>query len=51
MKVIPIYSWNKNLHMMQLSRTNFMKQPWAGGVTLLVCVVIAMLLAPTLPCR
>jgi len=30
---------------MKLSRTNFQKQPWASGVTLLVCVIIAMLLA------
>ena len=45
MKLIPTYSWNKNLHIMHQSRMNFMKQPWAGGVTLLVCVVIAMLLA------
>lgn len=30
---------------MKLSQTNFQKQPWAGGVTLLVCVIIAMLLA------
>ncbi|MBP5477832.1 MAG: Na+/H+ antiporter NhaA, partial [Bacteroidaceae bacterium] len=30
---------------MGLSWKNFMNQPWAGGVTLLVCVIIAMLLA------
>ena len=30
---------------MKISQTNFMKQPWAGGVTLLVCVIVAMLLA------
>ena len=30
---------------MKLSQSNFRKQPWAGGVTLLVCVIIAMLLA------
>ena len=36
---------------MKISQTNFMKQPWASGVTLLVCVIIAMLLAnlPVLP--
>ncbi len=45
MRIIPIYSWNKSLHMMKLSRVSFMNQPWAGGVTLLICVIIAMLLA------
>ncbi len=30
---------------MTLSGTSFMNQPWAGGVTLLVCVIVAMLLA------
>ena len=49
MRLIPIYSWNKGLHTMKLSRVSFMKQPWAGGVTLLLCVVVAMLLA-NLPC-
>lgn len=45
MRLIPIYSWNKSLHKMKLSRLSFMNQPWAGGVTLLVCVIVAMLLA------
>jgi len=45
MKLIPIYTWNKGLHGMNLSWKNFMNQPWAGGVTLLICVIIAMLLA------
>lgn len=45
MRLIPIYSWTKGLHSMKLSRVNFMNQPWASGVTLLVCVIIAMLLA------
>ncbi len=30
---------------MNLSYKNFMNQPWAGGVTLLACVIVAMLLA------
>jgi len=30
---------------MKLSGQKFMAQPWAGGVTLLACVVVAMLLA------
>lgn len=45
MRLIPIYKWNKGLHTMKLSRKSFMNQPWAGGVTLLICVIIAMLLA------
>jgi len=45
MRLIPIYTWNKGLHSMNLSGKNFMNQPWAGGVTLLLCVIVAMLLA------
>ncbi len=45
MRLIPLYTWNKGLHSMKLSGKNFMNQPWAGGVTLLLCVIIAMLLA------
>lgn len=45
MRLIPIYRWNKGLHTMKLSGKNFMDQPWSGGVTLLLCVIIAMLLA------
>ena len=45
MRIIPLYKWNKGLHTMKLSQTQFMNQPWAGGVTLLACVIVAMLLA------
>ena len=45
MRIIPIYSWNKGLHKMSLSGKSFMNQPWAGGVTLLVCVIVAMVIA------
>ena len=45
MRLIPLYTWNKGLHSMKLSSKNFMNQPWAGGVTLLLCVIVAMLLA------
>lgn len=45
MRLIPIYTWNRNLHSAHRSGINFMNQPWAGGVTLLLCVVVAMLLA------
>ncbi len=40
-----MYTWNKRLHGMGLSWKTFMNQPWAGGVTLLLCVIVAMLLA------
>lgn len=45
MRLIPLYTWTKGLHSMKLSRKSFMGRPWAGGVTLLCCVIIAMLLA------
>jgi len=45
MKLIPTYTWTKGLHSMKEGSQNYMKQPWASGVTLLACVVIAMLLA------
>lgn len=45
MTLIPLYKWTKGLHTFELSRVNFMNQPWASGITLLACVIIAMLLA------
>ena len=45
MSLIPIYWWNKEVHNFRISQDRFSKQPWANGVVLLVCVVIAMLLA------
>lgn len=45
MRIIPIYSWNKSLHRLNLTGKHFIHQPWAGGVTLLCCVIVAMLLA------
>lgn len=45
MRLLPLYTWNKGLHSMRLSQNRFMEQPWAGGVTLLACAIIAMLLA------
>ena len=45
MKLIPIYWWNKEIHNFRISQDKFSKQPWANGVVLLACVVIAMLLA------
>ena len=45
MRLIPSYSWTKGLHTMKLSQQAFMLRPWASGVTLLACVIVAMLLA------
>ena len=45
MALIPIYWWNKEVHNFKISQDSFRKQPWANGVILLACVVIAMLLA------
>ena len=45
MKLIPTYSWTKGLHTISRNRIALMNQPWAGGGILLLCVVIAMLLA------
>ena len=49
MALIPIYWWNKEVHQFKISQDKFTKQPWANGVILLACVVVAMLLA-NLPC-
>ena len=45
MKLIPVYSWNKSFVHLEHANKRFSKQPWAQGVILLSCVVIAMLLA------
>ena len=45
MALIPVHWWTKEVHSFQISQDKFRKQPWAGGVTLLGCVVLAMLLA------
>lgn len=45
MALIPIYWWNKEVHNFKISQKKFSKQPWANGVILLGCVIIAMLLA------
>jgi NhaA family Na+:H+ antiporter len=45
MALIPIYWWNKEVHNFRISQDKFSKQPWANGVVLLACVVVAMLLA------
>jgi len=45
MRLIPIYTWNKGLRNFDVRRKAFSQQPWAQGVILLACVVVAMLLA------
>jgi len=45
MRLIPIYTWNKGIKRFENNRKQFTKQPWAQGVILLICVVLAMLLA------
>ena len=45
MRLIPIYTWNKGIRNFDIRSKRFSKQPWAHGVILLVCVVVAMLLA------
>ena len=45
MRLIPTYWWNKEVHNFKVSQDKFSKQPWANGVILLACVVVAMLLA------
>ena len=45
MALIPIYWWNKEVRNFKISQEKFTKQPWANGIILLGCVVVAMLLA------
>lgn len=45
MKLIPIYKWSGNgIHFNPMSG-HFTKQPWFQGVLLMLCVMVAMLLA------
>lgn len=45
MGLIPIYTWTKGIRNFDHRRKAFRNQPWAQGVVLLTCVVVAMLLA------
>jgi len=45
MKLIPYYAWTKSYISFEESQRKFSKKPWAQGVILLACVVLAMLLA------
>jgi len=45
MKLIPIYTWNRSVLEFNRKRDRITRQPWFQGVLLLLCVIIAMLLA------
>lgn len=45
MKLIPVYAWTKGFRNFQQRYKRFGNKPWAQGVILLTCVIIAMLLA------
>ena len=45
MRLIPTYKWAKNVRSARISNQSFTRKPWASGLILIVCVIIAMLLA------
>lgn len=45
MRLMPIYRWNKQVVRLNRGRVKITKYPWFQGALLLVCVIIAMLLA------
>ena len=45
MRLIPIYTWTKGYNKFDRGTQNFLHRPWASGATLMICVIIAMLLA------
>ncbi|MBR1576337.1 MAG: Na+/H+ antiporter NhaA [Bacteroidales bacterium] len=45
MKLIPIYTWNKEVLRFNRRSDRLSKQPWFQGVLLMTCVAVAMLLA------
>ena len=45
MRLIPYYTWTKGVSNFNKRSNNFAQQPWAQGVLLLLCVILAMLLA------
>ena len=45
MRLIPIYSWTRSVLNFNKRSQKLSEQPWSQGVLLLVCVIIAMLLA------
>lgn len=45
MRLFSMFGWVRKRHMMGLRGRGLLEAPWAGGAVLLVCVVVAMLLA------
>ena len=45
MRLFSMYRWVRERHMIGIRGRNFLEAPWAGGVVLLGCVIVAMLLA------
>jgi len=45
MKLIPIYTWNKGVFELNKRSGRLSQKPWFQGVLLMVCVLVAMLLA------
>ncbi len=45
MKLIPIYTWNKEVLKFNRRSDRLSKQPWFQGVLLMACVLVAMVLA------
>ncbi|WP_297807191.1 Na+/H+ antiporter NhaA [uncultured Alistipes sp.] len=45
MRLFSMYGWVRTRHLTALRGRGLMNAPWAGGLVLLVCVVVAMLLA------
>ena len=45
MRLIPIFTWNKSLKKFENRTVKLSNQPWSQGVLLLICVILAMLLA------
>lgn len=45
MKLIPIYTWNKGVFEFNRRSGRLSKKPWFQGVLLMMCVLVAMLLA------
>lgn len=45
MSVFTKFGWVKRNHILTQRGNNFLQAPWAGGVVLITCVVVAMLLA------
>ena len=45
MQLIPMYAWTKGIRNFEHRNRMFSKKPWAQGVILLTCVIVALLLA------